>query len=148
MTDRCTVVRLARADVVLTTYNIVSKEVGITEDMKQNKRAHEMPATDAVRLSLIGLAVVISKQLPADCIAVSFQVTPVVVCQILPSVFSVSHLHCLNPIQNRFVWGSAVFAKYLQRKAKRSKYKPCGSNFLIEIHPFWKLKKLCVLMTS
>ena len=50
MTDRCTVVRLARADVVLTTYNIVSKEVGITEDMKTNKRAHEMPATDAVRL--------------------------------------------------------------------------------------------------
>ena len=51
MTERCTVVRLAKADIVLTTYNIVSKEVGITEDMKENKRAHEMPATDAVRLS-------------------------------------------------------------------------------------------------
>ena len=39
------VCRLARADVVLTTYNIVSKEVGVTEDMR-SKQAQEMPVTD------------------------------------------------------------------------------------------------------
>ena len=39
------VCRLARADVVLTTYNIVSKEVGVTEDMR-SKQAQEMRVTD------------------------------------------------------------------------------------------------------
>ena len=46
-------VRLAKADVVLTTYNIVSKEVGVTEHMKNDKHAHEKPATDSVRLKTL-----------------------------------------------------------------------------------------------
>jgi hypothetical protein len=43
--------RLASADVVLTTYNIISREVGLTEDQKKDKRAGDMPATDSVTVS-------------------------------------------------------------------------------------------------
>ena len=42
--------RLAAADVVLTTYNIVSKEVGVTEEMK-SKEALENPILDCKNAS-------------------------------------------------------------------------------------------------
>ena len=48
ITSHVCVYRLADYDVILTTYNIISKEVGITEDMKKSKSAKEMPATDKV----------------------------------------------------------------------------------------------------
>ena len=38
--------RLAEADIVLTTYNIVSREVHIPDSLK-DKHAVDMPATDA-----------------------------------------------------------------------------------------------------
>ena len=39
--------RLAEADVVLTTYTIIGREVGVPEEMKKDKTAQEMPVTDA-----------------------------------------------------------------------------------------------------
>ncbi len=40
--------RLADNDVILTTYAIVGKEIGIPEGMKNNKEAQEMPVEDKV----------------------------------------------------------------------------------------------------
>ncbi|XP_013392990.1 transcription termination factor 2 isoform X2 [Lingula anatina] len=40
------VIRLAKADIVLTTYSIVSREVGIPEDMKNDKAAQESAVVD------------------------------------------------------------------------------------------------------
>lgn len=37
---------LASADVIITTYNIISREVGVPEEMKKNKHAQEMPVSD------------------------------------------------------------------------------------------------------
>ena len=42
----CGAVRLSKADIVLTTYNIVSREVGVPEGLKKDKHAHDMPAMD------------------------------------------------------------------------------------------------------
>lgn len=39
---------LASADVIVTTYNIISKEVGVPEEMKKNKHAQEMPVSDRI----------------------------------------------------------------------------------------------------
>ena len=39
-------VRLARADIVLTTYSIVGKEVGVPEGQKGNKQFQDMPVHD------------------------------------------------------------------------------------------------------
>ena len=40
--------RLADCDVILTTYALVGKEIGIPEGMKNNKAAQEMPIEDKV----------------------------------------------------------------------------------------------------
>ena len=40
--------RLSDNDVVLTTYNIVNREIPITEQERKDKHLHEMPATDQV----------------------------------------------------------------------------------------------------
>jgi len=49
---RCSVFRLAKADIVLTTYNIVSREVQIPDALK-DKHAVDMPATDAAMVCLV-----------------------------------------------------------------------------------------------
>jgi hypothetical protein len=38
--------RIARADIVLTTYDIVRKEAGLSDEERKNKALYEMPATD------------------------------------------------------------------------------------------------------